>query len=82
MKNYGVSPSPSIQKIEIQNDDGYAVIASDGVWDVVESTDIGEYIKDKYVTNLYIVIVGATIRRIKSSDQCEVAKEFVFCRTF
>ena len=41
MKNYGVISNPSIYSNEInENEDQYIIIASDGVWDVVNEEDI------------------------------------------
>ena len=40
LKNYGVSCEPHVVKINIEEDDKYVVIASDGVWDVLEDEDV------------------------------------------
>jgi serine/threonine protein phosphatase PrpC len=47
MKKYGVLPKPSIKRIEIGNDDKWVVLASDGVWDVVNEDNLRE-ISRKY----------------------------------
>ena len=39
LKAYGVTCEPHITKINIEDDDKYLVIASDGVWDVIEDED-------------------------------------------
>ena len=39
LKNYGVSCEPHVVKMEIEEEDKYIVIASDGVWDVMEDDD-------------------------------------------
>ena len=39
LKSYGVSCEPHITKINIEDGDKYIVIASDGVWDVIEDED-------------------------------------------
>ena len=40
LKEYGVSNEPHVNKIEIQKDDLFVVMASDGVWDVVEDSEV------------------------------------------
>ena len=40
-----VSCEPHVVKINIENDDRYVVIASDGVWDVLEDEDVRELSK-------------------------------------
>ena len=40
LKNYGVSCEPHVVKINIEEDDKYIVIASDGVWDVLEDEEV------------------------------------------
>jgi serine/threonine protein phosphatase PrpC len=45
LKSYGVSCEPHVVKINIENDDRYVVIASDGVWDVLEDEDVHELSK-------------------------------------
>ena len=40
LKNYGVSCEPHVIKINIEDDDKYVVIATDGVWDVMEDEDV------------------------------------------
>ena len=40
LKSYGVICEPHITKINIDDDDKYIVIASDGVWDVLEDDDV------------------------------------------
>ena len=42
LKAYGVVCEPHITKINIEKDDKYLVIASDGVWDVMEDEDAYE----------------------------------------
>lgn len=46
MKNYGVLCTPSISKHIINDDSLYVIIASDGVWDVVEENDLAQYSKN------------------------------------
>ena len=40
LKQYGVSNEPHINKIEIKNDDLFIVMASDGVWDVLDDSEV------------------------------------------
>jgi serine/threonine protein phosphatase PrpC len=40
LKNYGVSSEPHVTKTEINSDDLFVVMASDGVWDVMEDSEI------------------------------------------
>ena len=40
LKDFGVSNEPHVTRVEIKTDDLFVVIASDGVWDVVEDSDI------------------------------------------
>ena len=45
MKNYGVIATPSIKKHCLTQDDMYVVLASDGVWDIIDQdklTSLGE----------------------------------------
>ena len=39
-KNLGVISIPHIKRIELTNDDKYVIIASDGVWDVLDDLDV------------------------------------------
>ena len=39
-KNLGVISTPHIKRIELTNDDKYVIIASDGVWDVLDDLDV------------------------------------------
>ena len=39
-KDFGLISLPHVSKIEISNDDQYVIIASDGVWDVLEDLEI------------------------------------------
>jgi serine/threonine protein phosphatase PrpC len=40
LKSYGVTCEPSVTRINITNNDKYVIIATDGVWDVCEESDI------------------------------------------
>ena len=47
LKTYGVSCIPHIIRYEIQDDDKYLIIASDGVWDVIDDEDVYQLSKNK-----------------------------------
>ena len=40
LKSYGVSCEPHITRVELNDDDKYLVVATDGVWDVLEDVDV------------------------------------------
>ena len=42
IKSYGVSSVPFITKTELSNEDEFVVMATDGVWDVLEDETVGE----------------------------------------
>ena len=43
LKKYGVLNTPHINKVDINIDDKYIIIASDGVWDVINEIDVYNY---------------------------------------
>ena len=43
LKKYGVICIPHVYKVDIDIDDKYIIIASDGVWDVLEENEIYNY---------------------------------------
>ena len=45
LKNYGVICEPHITRINLENDDKYIIMATDGVWDVLEDDDVYELSK-------------------------------------
>ena len=45
VKTYGVSCEPHITRYEIENDDKYLVVGTDGVFDVMEDEDVFELSK-------------------------------------
>ena len=51
MKKYGVLSTPDIFCHNIEEDDLFVVIASDGVWDVVEEDEIFKFAQDKISSN-------------------------------
>ena len=40
LKSYGVSSEPHVTKTEIKNDDLFVVMASDGIWDVMDDSEV------------------------------------------
>ena len=40
LKEFGVSSEPHVTRIEIQHEDLFIVMASDGVWDVVDDSEV------------------------------------------
>ena len=51
IKNQGLIVDPNITKIEINNDDLYLIIASDGIFDVIKDEEIYPFIKIYKDTN-------------------------------
>ena len=47
MKNFGVISTPDIYSQPIYDNDMYVILASDGLWDVVEYEDILRLSKEK-----------------------------------
>ena len=43
LKKYGVINTPHINKVDINMDDKYIIIASDGVWDVINENEVFNY---------------------------------------
>ena len=43
LKKYGVICTPHIKRVEIDFEDKYIIIASDGVWDVIDENEVYEY---------------------------------------
>ena len=48
MKNYGVCALPSVNSFKLSNDDFFVVIASDGVWDVVNEKMLFDVFKGNF----------------------------------
>ena len=46
LKSYGLSCEPYITRINIKDNDKYAIIATDGVWDVLEDIDVYDISKN------------------------------------
>lgn len=44
-KNFGVICEPTVEKIQIESNDKYLVIATDGVWDVVKNFEIAKVLE-------------------------------------
>ena len=51
MKKYGVLSTPDIYIKNVEKDDLFIVIASDGVWDVVEENEILKMTQDGISSN-------------------------------
>ena len=43
LKEFGVSNVPHVKRVEVGDEECYVVIASDGVWDVLEDDDVGRF---------------------------------------
>jgi serine/threonine protein phosphatase PrpC len=61
MKKYGVVPTPHITRHVINEKDKFVVMASDGVWDVIEENEIFEFSKDLNTDELCDKIVKKAI---------------------
>jgi protein phosphatase PTC1 len=46
LKSYGVISEPYITKININDYDKYLIIATDGIWDVLDDSDVYEMSKN------------------------------------
>ena len=46
LRKYGVIPEPDVCRIEVDKDDKFVLIASDGVWDVLSDNDIIGFAKN------------------------------------
>ena len=46
LKNYGVISDPYVTKTYINDNDKYIIIATDGVWDILDDSDVYEISKD------------------------------------
>ena len=42
LKEFGVSNIPHVKRVEVGDEECYVVIATDGVWDVLEDDDVGK----------------------------------------
>ena len=75
-KNYGVLPTPNIFLSLIEDNNLYAVIASDGVWDTITEEDLLKFSKIKMSSEeLSKKIVGTTMeRRSRDNASCCVVK--------
>ena len=47
----GVSPNPEVVRFELQPDDKFIVIASDGVWEFLSNEEIGQIVWPFYLKN-------------------------------
>ena len=46
LKSYGVISEPHVTKININENDKYVAIATDGIWDVLDDADVYEISKN------------------------------------
>ena len=64
LKSYGVSCEPFIKKINISENDKYVIIATDGVWDILEDEDIFNLSKKSYNSKeLCNIIINKSIEK-------------------
>jgi len=47
LRNVGVVPNPSVQRVVIRATDRWVVIATDGIWDSLSDKDVEELVKSK-----------------------------------
>lgn len=75
-KQYGVLPTPNIFLSQIEDNNIYAVIASDGVWDTISEEDLFKLSKSKMSSEeLSKKIVGTTMERgSRDNVSCCVVK--------
>ena len=76
MKKYGVLSTPDVFIKNVEKDDIFIVIASDGVWDVVEEKEIFEMTKDNISSNDFSkkIIKLAMERDTHDNISCVVIK--------
>lgn len=60
LKPYGVISTPDITRTEIGNDDEYIVIASDGIWDVLEDEEVFLLSKEVANSNDFVHLIAKT----------------------
>ena len=53
LKNYGVISDPYVTKTYINDNDKYIIIATDGVWDILDDSDVYEI--SKYIDNYNVL---------------------------
>ena len=76
IKNYGVSCEPHIAKIEINEDDLFLIIASDGVWDFMKEDDFQILMKSNLNPNdICKDVINESLRKGSSDNiSCFVIK--------
>ena len=76
MKKYGVLSTPDIFCHNIEEDDLFVIIASDGVWDVIEEDEIFKMTKEKISSNVLSkkIIQLAKDRDTNDNISCIVVK--------
>ena len=75
LKQYGVICNPHISKNEIDIDDKYIIIASDGVWDVMDENEIFGLSKEcKNSKELFDLIVQNSLDKSLDNISCFVIR--------
>ena len=75
LKQYGVICNPHISKNEIDIDDKYIIIASDGVWDVIDDNYVFNLSKEcKNSKELCDLIVKYSLEKSLDNISCFVIK--------
>ena len=76
MKKYGVLSTPDIFCQNIEEDDLFVIIASDGVWDVIEENEVLKFSQDKISSNEFSnkIINLAKERDTHDNISCIVVK--------
>jgi protein phosphatase 1L len=76
LKSEGVTAKPSINKHVLRPFDKFLIIASDGVWDVLEDQDAVNFCKDEYsAKDLVVQIVKTSVDKgSKDNISCIVVK--------
>lgn len=60
LKPYGVISTPSMTRTEIKSDDEYIIIATDGIWDVLEEEEVFKLTKEAINSNNLVHIIAKT----------------------
>ena len=75
-KEYGVMATPDIFSSSIKDNDLYAIIASDGVWDVISKEDLFELSKEKKSSEDFChkIVITSLERGSRDNITCFVIK--------
>ena len=76
LKKDGVIAKPFIKKHVLRSSDKYLVIASDGVWDVLEDQDAINYCKDEFNSKeiAQAIVKAALDKGSKDNTSCMIVK--------